>query len=395
MTIPSLLAAVALAPIAPPAPPASAPPEPPAWAAAEAPFLTGHVQLTFPDRFLKAGEAYFDHASPPAHIVFQAIEVPAPGAAASTDYAIYVAPLLYDRGEITGLGTPVLVSPPGSANTCAWFHPADPNRLLFASTLAAPQAADPPGYSRDRQQYSWKFPPEMRVVEIRAPRGWDGPISPVALLFEPPGGPGYTAECSWSPDGRHILYTYLDPATKSPDLWVFDTRSSTHTPLVQAPGYDGGPFFSPDGRRIIHRADRRGDNNLQVKLAALAFADPADPARITGITSEIALTDDKHVNWAPFWHPSGNYVAMATSREGHQNYEVYALETPATAAAAAPRAARITHAPGFDGLPAFSADARWMMWTSQRGPKLAREQRPSSQLWIARASTTPPFPPCE
>jgi hypothetical protein len=40
----------------------------------EAPVLTHHVQLTFPDRFSKAGESYF---SPDDRtIVFQAIEQP-------------------------------------------------------------------------------------------------------------------------------------------------------------------------------------------------------------------------------------------------------------------------------------------------------------------------------
>jgi hypothetical protein len=48
------------------------------------------------------------------------------------------------------------------------------------------------------------------------------------------------------------------------------------------------------------------------------------------------------------------------------------------------RKLRVTHAEGADVLPAFSADGKWMMWTSQRGPKAAGEERASSQLWIAR-----------
>ena len=34
--------------------------------------------------------------------------------------------------------------------------------------------------------------------------------------------------------------------------------------ITQAKGYDGGPFFSPDGKRIIYRSDRKGNDLLQV-----------------------------------------------------------------------------------------------------------------------------------
>ncbi|MEM9373389.1 MAG: hypothetical protein AAGA55_07075, partial [Planctomycetota bacterium] len=37
-----------------------------------------------------------------------------------------------------------------------------------------------------------------------------------------------------------------------------------------------------------------------------------------------------------------------------------------------------------DGLPVFSPDGEWMMWTGQRGAMVAGEGRPSSQLWAAR-----------
>ncbi|MFM8874135.1 MAG: hypothetical protein ACKOJI_12465, partial [Phycisphaerales bacterium] len=65
------------------APPASAAPPavPPAvqWKKAEAPVLSNHRQLTFPDRFVKAGESYFSPDD--RRIVFQAIERPTDGSA--------------------------------------------------------------------------------------------------------------------------------------------------------------------------------------------------------------------------------------------------------------------------------------------------------------------------
>ena len=34
-------------------------------------------------------------------------------------------------------------------------------------------------------------------------------------------------------------------------------------------------------------------------------------------------------------------------------------------------------------LPAFNTDGSRVIWTSQRGPKIDGEMKPSSQLWIA------------
>jgi len=69
------------------------------WKALEAPFLTNHTQLTFPDRFVKAGEAYF---SPDGNwIIFQAIEQPKADAPADPFYTMYVARLNRNAGSVS------------------------------------------------------------------------------------------------------------------------------------------------------------------------------------------------------------------------------------------------------------------------------------------------------
>lgn len=415
-----------------PAPPASPPPD---WAAAEAGVLSDHAMLTLPERFARAGEAYFDHATPPRWIIFQATPAaPADAKApeASTHFAMYAARLRWagtgNAARITGIEEPIELSPPGSANTCGWFDPRDGGRVLFGSTIAPPGDNAPSGYARDRSRYQWQFHSEMRVVTARLPAPGTAPAAPLAL-FDLPGGPGYAAECSWSPDGRHVLYTYRDPRTRNPDMWLWDSATNRHTALVTAPGYNGGGFFVPAGPgaaprpahgavrpwAIVYRSDRRGDSQLQLYIATLRYDDPADPARITGLGAERALTDNRDVNWAPFAFPGEGWphVVFASSRQGHANYEVYALGLPAAPTAAkieAPQTdwpatrdalplRRVTHAPGFDGLPAFSADGSWMIWTSQRRPPappapggaLPGPARPSSQVWVARY--TPPAPP--
>ncbi|MGD9690805.1 MAG: TolB family protein [Phycisphaerales bacterium] len=366
-----------------------------AWAADEAPFLTRHVQLTFPDRFVRAGEQYFDHQSPPKWVVFQAIERPAAGVEPDTHYAMFAAELARDAdGRVTGLGEAIRLSPPGSANTCGWFHPTSPGTVIFGSTITPPESTDSPGYSRDRQRYSWQFPREMEVVSVSGVGSpATKPASPTALFSRP----GYDAECSYSADGRFLLYTHVDPTTNDPNIWVYDTRTDRHHALVTARGYDGGPFFSPDGKWITYRSDRRGNNVLQLYVAELAFGNDGDPAVPIGVLREIQLTSEapgrpereQAVSWCPYFHPSGKYVVYATSEVGHHNYEVFALEIDADKPADQLRRSRVTHAAGFDGLPTFSADGSLMMWTSQRGAKREGEERPSSQMWLAEVVGEP------
>jgi TolB protein len=353
--------------IAPP-PPAAAP------AAAEAANLREIRQLTFPDRFAKAGEAYFSPDM--TKLVFQAIEAPAEGEAAEEFYAMFVADLRRDgQGRIDGLERIRRISPPRTANTCGWFHPTDPHRVLFGSTLVPPTESSPPGYQRGTGRYRWMFPPEMRIVEadLRQP---DGAAESLRVLAGD--GSAYVAEGTWSPDGRELLYCSL--ASGQGDLVVRDLERGTETVVVAVPGYDGGPFFSPDGRRICYRSDRHGNNLLQIFVAEL---ERDAEGRVVGVAAEHQVTDNDDVNWAPYWHPAGRHLVYASSAEGHRNYEIFLVDAADHADAQPPRRSygtsprRVTFAEGADVLPVFSPDGRLLLWTGQRG-----EDR-SSQLYLA------------
>lgn len=361
---------------------------------AEGKFLGKIRQLTFAEDFAKAGESYFSPLT--RAVVFQAVPKPSGNEEPSPHYSMYFAKFRQFEGS---LGPSMRISREGSANTCGWFKP-DSGEVIFGSTLIPPQEDNQPGYQRGSGRYRWSFPTEMEIVSVAIsptppPESEQGKTvnhftvgekwlhEDLGVVFEKP---GYTAECSYSPDGRHILYAQVDEAKSNEigrpdaDLWVFDTETKEHVALVVAEGYDGGPFFSPDGKWICYRSDRKGDNLLQLFVAELAFG---EAGRITGISREIQLTDNGHVNWAPFWHPSGEYLVYASSQVSHGNYEVFALRFDAAEPEKKREPVRITYAPGFDGLPVFSADGKWMMWTAQRGEDRGPDGKASSQLWVA------------
>lgn len=332
----------------------------------EVPSIGEPVLLTSPDRFLKAGESYFDPDT--KRIIFQAIEHPEEGQEPDDDYGMYVGYLTFDtNGIITGINQVQRISNAGSANTCGWFHPTDPSLVLFSTTMTPLVDEDTPGYQRGSGRYLWAFPPKMNITvfDIDTKK-----FSPLVTDDQ-----HYLAEGSWSPDGRHILYCSL--ATGDGDIYITDLQTGATMLLVGKDGYDGGPFFSPDGKRIVYRSDRRGNDLLQLFVADLAFNDSGS---ITGIQKEYQLTDNEHVNWAPFWHPNSRFLIYTTSEVSHKNYELYVCDADSGEDSETTRYGlrrrRITHADVFDGLPVFDSSGKWLMWTSKR-------ETGTSQLWVA------------
>ncbi|MSR45332.1 MAG: hypothetical protein EXS15_08300 [Phycisphaerales bacterium] len=344
--------------------------DPARWRAAEHAQLSEQTQLTFPDRFFKAGEAYFSPDG--GHIIFQAVEKPAEGEKPADFYAMFVADLSADASGAPRLTHIRRVSPPDSANTCGWFDASRSNMVIFGSTLVAPKSQDVPGFQRGSGKYRWQFPPEMRVVEVNFYHPEQiaaGSAKPAVIAGD---GTAYIAECTTTRDGKHLLFCTL--AAGQGDISVKNLKSGIVTPLIVAPGYDGGPFFSPDERHICYRSDRKGDSLLQVYISEIVRNEQGE---ITGATNERQLTANEYVNWAPYWHPSVPLLIYASSEIGHTNYEIFSVEVPAHGSSHAPIRGRVTHADGADVLPVFDGTGQRMMWTSQRG-----EGR-SSQLWIA------------
>ena len=345
------------------------------WREAEQGILENHVQLTSSEVFRKAGECYF---SPDGRqIIFQAVERMDDPELEEAFYQMYVADLVFEEGRVRGIENVVRLSPPGSASTCGWFHPTEPGVVIFGCTRVPPSNPDRTGYQRESSRYSWQFPQEMDIVRCELAKA-DGTAATLEPLVADPNA--YLAECVIRSDGAYMVYCehQVDEGSSGGDLFVLELATGRRVKATGSRGYDGGPFFSPDGKRLCYRSDRRGNDLLQIFVSELAFDHSGN---LLGVAREFQLTDNVHVNWAPYWHPNGRYLVYTTSEMGHDNYEVFVVDAdPGTEGGTTKygtRRRRVTHAPRFDGLPAFTADGRRMMWTSQRG------EGGTSQVWIA------------
>jgi TolB protein len=285
---------------------------------------------------------------------------------------IYVARLIAPKqgsdGKIS-LGRPVRITPSPSRNTSGFFSP-DGESIIFASSAGrepevgkeeSPNSdAHSPG--SDRRAFAstleifradnWK--PAMQTAEEEARFNF----AKHALTRNQ----AHDAECSYSPDGRYIVFASdREPnATNGEpdmDLYVMHADGSRVVRLINTPGYDGGAFFSPDGKRLAYRSERKGNDLLQIFVADLVFGSDGD---ITGLANERQLTSDERVEWGPFWHPSGDYIIYASSSTGQHNHELYLIRTDGK------RFCRITFASSFDGSPVFSPDGNYLMWSSNR-----------------------------
>lgn len=303
-------------------------------------------QLTFEGK--RAGEGYF--SADGSKLVFQSERDPA-----NPFFQIY----LMDRET----GDVEKVSPGHGKTTCAWIHP-DNKRVLFGSTQFDPEALAKQKAeiefraSGQQKRYSWDYDQTYDLVEFDRTTG-----EYKQLTHEV----GYDAEGSYSPDGKLVVFASnrrayqdgmsdrekelfaVDPASAI-DIYLMNADGSNVKRLTDTVGYDGGPFFSPDGSHICWR--RFNEDGATAEIYTMSL-DGSDVKRLTTLSA---------MSWAPYYHPTGKYLIFATNLHGFANFELYLVDTEGKQ-----KPIRVTHMEGFDGLPVFSPDGNTLIWTTNRG----------------------------
>ena len=121
---------------------------------------------------------------------------------------------------------------------------------------------------------------------------------------------------TFSPDGRRIVYS-AHRKGESANLWIQDVDGSNLRRLVNDPQRTyQDPRFTPDGRVVFVRHDRRGlaqlmdPNGLDVWIL-----DPDHPASARAITREAAIPGSPRVETDPAMSPDCDWVASIRATE--------------------------------------------------------------------------------
>lgn len=337
----------------------------------EARFLSRVRRLTFEGR--RAGEGYF--SADGRQLVFQSEREPD-----NPFYQIYLLDL--------ATGDTRRLSPGEGKTTCSFLRPGH-DQALFSSTHHDPRTAELAAQefaareSGRERRYAWDYDPEMDIYVADLESGELMRLTHVR---------GYDAEASYSPDGEWIVFASnrrayeeelserqqrlleADPATFA-DLYRMRADGSEVERITDVAGYDGGPFFMPDGERVVWR--RFSEDGLTAEVWT-ADADGSDARQVTAFGA---------MSWAPYSHPSGDYIVFASNKLGFSNFELYLVDT-----AGEHEPVRVTTTDGFDGLPVFSPDGKALVWTSNRhgeGGQLYLGEWSDEQARVALASSPP------
>lgn len=253
--------------------------------------------------------------------------------------------------------------------TCGWWM-RDDKRVFFSSTHGSdPKSPPKPDYS---QGYVWPVYPTYRIYSASADGSDIRPLFPLKLKNGEE--PGYNAESVLSPDGKKIVFT--SDRGGDLDIWVMNVDGTHPRQLTHTLGYDGGPWWSPDGKRIAFRAYHPQTEAEKADYLSLLkrhlirpttldlFVMNADGSHVRNVTDD---RKENIANFAPSWTPDGHSLIFASNREDPKRraFEVYtvAVDTP-DGKLATP--ARITYGGQFDGFPNFSPDGRQLVWASNR-----------------------------
>ena len=260
--------------------------------------------------------------------------------------------------------------------TCGWIHPSM-KKVMWSSTHGDPATAEKvkAEYEERRKpvkaRYSWSFDDQFDIYES------DLEGKKVKQLTK---SKGYDAEGSYSPDGRWIAFAsnrsmykgvggdnFSDEEKKllakdpsyAMEIYLMKADGTDVKRLTRSPGYDGGPFFSADGKKITWRRFNAEGNKAEIYVMNV---DGTEQTQITSLGS---------MSWAPYFHPSGKYIVFASSVLGYANFELFITDTKGLH-----KPVEVTFSEGFDGLASFSPDGQKITWSH-------RSEKGDSQIYIA------------
>lgn len=159
----------------------------------------------------------------------------------------------------------------------------------------------------------------------------------------------------FSPDGRYIAYARFGKLPSSGlDIFVLHIADGRETPLVENPGYDGHPMWTPDGRHVLFISSRLGVRLGDLWSIRVTEGRPDGPPELVKESLGIARP-------------------MGFSRDGNFYYRTETEMRDIHVAEVDPQTGKLVSRPEqligryINAGPAWSPDGQYLAYYSQRG----------------------------
>lgn len=137
---------------------------------------------------------------------------------------------------------------------------------------------------------AWRSAPPSRLIQFT---WYDRAGHKIGVT----GDPTEAANPMLSPDGKKLLTTNRDPATKIRDIWVLDLARGTNSRLTFGPADNFNPVWSPDGQYVVFSSIRKDIKDIYRK-------------RSDGAGAEEELFSNKLNKNVESYSPDGKFVVF-------------------------------------------------------------------------------------
>jgi len=263
-----------------------------------------------------------------------------------------------------------MISNGAGRTTCSYFFPGA-KRVLYSSThLGDEQCPPKPDFSRG---YVWAVYPSFDVFTAK-PDGSD-----VKQLTSTP---GYDAETTITLDGKRLVFTSMRDGDL--DIYTMDADGRNVRRLTSELGYDGGPFWSSDGKQIVYRAHHPKTDTEKADYTSLLKQNLIRPTVLeiwvmnADGSNKRQVTSNGKANFGPYFFPDGKRIIFASNIDDPRgrNFDLYKINVDGTGLE------RITFNDTFDGFPMFSPDGKKLVFASNRNAKAAGETNVFIADWV-------------
>jgi Tol biopolymer transport system component len=168
------------------------------------------------------------------------------------------------------------------------------------------------------------------------------------------------------------------------DLYSMNLDGTGVIRLTDEDGYDGGAFFSADGKEIVYRAYHPKTEQEKKDYHELLSRDLIRPGVLDlfvmdqdGKNKRLVLTNGA-ANFAPYFFPDGDRIIFASNVADPKgrNSDLYAIHKNGQGLE------RITFFESFDGFPMFSPEGGKLVFASNRNNGGTHETNIFMAEWV-------------